>query len=272
MRKSPSAETYKFLYVKSGNECAFPNCSHPIFNDEGLYVAELCHIKAANSEGARFDKMQTDELRREPENLLFMCHRHHKETDNITQYTVEKLYEIKRNHESQYTETGRQLSKKMIDQIVFESSYYWTRQKEKEFMFDDLKMKTNFDFNESQLYKELMEGINLIYNYCETCSRSDSPEILENDLRKLFIEAGLDYGKVEIVPYYKNPFALRNWEYHNIGLPNLFTSLTMKLYQLRVRTFETLTHLNPENIEIKTELAKYRKEFEEIYENSYHFD
>jgi hypothetical protein len=65
---------------------------------------------------------------------------------------------------------------------------------------------------------------------------------------------------------------LRNWEYHNIGLPNLFTSLTMKLYQLRVRTFETLTHLNPENIEIKTELAKYRKEFEEIYENSYHFD
>jgi len=27
-RKSPSAEALKLLYVRSGNECAFPNCEH----------------------------------------------------------------------------------------------------------------------------------------------------------------------------------------------------------------------------------------------------
>ena len=80
MRKPPSAETYKLLYVRSGNECAFPGCNHPIFNDDGLYIAQLCHIKAANVGGQRYDENQTDEQRRAPENLLFMCHRHHKET------------------------------------------------------------------------------------------------------------------------------------------------------------------------------------------------
>jgi len=269
MRKTPSAETYKLLYVRSGNECAFPECNHPIFNDEGLYIAELCHIKAANKGGQRYDENQTDEHRRTPENLLFMCHRHHKETDYLKE---EKLFRIKRNHESRFTESGKQLSKEMLEQITKEAKYYWTRQKEKEFELDDLKMKTDFNYSESQLYNEILKGIDLIYNYCETCSLSDSSETLENDLKSLFKKTGLDYGKVEEVPYYENPFVSRNWEYHNIGLPNLFSNLKMKLFQLRVKTFETLIKLNPENKELKGELEKYRKEFEKHYDNSYHVD
>jgi hypothetical protein len=51
MRKSPSAETLKHLYVLSGNVCAYPDCNHPIFNDEGLYIAQLCHVHAAEKGG-----------------------------------------------------------------------------------------------------------------------------------------------------------------------------------------------------------------------------
>ncbi|GAB5564432.1 MAG: hypothetical protein Wins2KO_14950 [Winogradskyella sp.] len=269
MRKPPSAETYKLLYVRSGNECAFPGCNHPIFNDDGLYIAQLCHINAANEGGQRYDKNQTDEQRRAPENLLFMCHRHHKETDSFKE---DKLLEIKLNHESQFTESGRQLSKEMLEQISNESIYYWSRQKQKEFELDDLKMKTDFNFNESELYNEVLEGINLIYNYCETCSQSDNSETLENDLKNLFDKAGLDYSKIEKIPYFENPFVLRNWEYHNIGLPNLFSNLIMKLYQLRVKTFETLVKLNPQNKDLKLELEQYRTDFEKHYDKSYHVD
>lgn len=123
-RKSPSAETYKVLYARSGNVCAFPSCDHPIFNDNGLYIAQLCHIKAANEGGPRFDMSQTDEERRSSDNLLFMCHRHHKETDNIKEYTIEKLVEIKDKHEKQYTEEGRSASKKMIEQIEAEAELF----------------------------------------------------------------------------------------------------------------------------------------------------
>lgn len=269
MRKPPSAETYKLLYVRSGNECAFLDCNHPIFNDDGLYIAQLCHIKAANIGGQRYDEKQTDEQRRAPENLLFMCHRHHKETDLLEE---DKLFDIKINHESRFTESGKQLSKEMLEQISKESNYYWSRQKEKEFELDDLKMKTDFNFSESELYNEILEGINLIYNYCESCSQSDSSETLGNDLKKLFEKAGLDYIKIEQIPYYENPFVSRNWEYHNIGLPNLFSNLTMKLFQLRVKTFETLIKMEPKNKELKLELEQYRKEFEEHYDNSYHVD
>lgn len=269
MRKPPSAETYKLLYVRSGNECAFPGCNHPIFNDNGLYIAQLCHIKAANEGGQRYDENQTDEQRRAPENLLFMCHRHHKETDSFKE---EKLLEIKLNHESQFTESGKQLSKEMLEQVSKESNYYWSRLKEKKIELDELKMKTDFNFNESALYNEILKGIDLIYNYCETCSLSDSSETLENDLKCLFDKAGLDYSKIEKIPYYENPFVSRNWEYHNIGLPNLFSNLIMKLFQLRVKTFETLIKINPKNRELKLELEQYKKEFEKHYGTSYHVD
>lgn len=272
MRKAPSAETYKLLYVRSGNICAFPECSHPIFNDDGLYIAELCHINAANEGGQRYVPSQTDEQRRSAENLLFMCHRHHKETDNEDKFPTERILLIKKNHESQFKESTRQLNCEMIKQIDFETRYYWNRQKEKEFELDDLKMKTNFDFNESELYVKLIDGIELVYKYCKTCAKSDDTQTLEDDLKKLFAKAGLDYSKIEDIPYYENPFAIRNWEYHHIGLPNLFSNLTLKLFQLRVKTFETKVKLNPKNKELKTELELYRKEFEEIYDNSYHVD
>jgi len=269
MRKPPSAETYKLLYVRSGNECAFPNCNHPIFNDDGLYVAQLCHIMAANVGGQRYDKNQTNEQRRAPENLLFMCHRHHKETDSLKK---DKLFEIKQNHESQFTESGKKISNEMLEQISRESNYYWSRQKEKEFELDDLKMKTDFNFSESQLFNEIIKAIDLIYNYCNTCAESDSSETLEKDLKLLLKRAGLCYNEIEKIPYYENPFSQRNWEYHNLGLPNHFANITMKVFQLRVKTFENLLKLNPGNEELKRDLENYRKEFEEHYDNSYHHD
>lgn len=272
MRKSPSVETYKLLYVRSGNECAFPKCNHPIFNDEGLYIAQLCHIKAANKGGPRYDEFQNDDERRSIENLLFMCHRHHKETDNSEDYPVKVLTSIKTKHEQKYTEEGRRLSADMVNQIEYDSRYYWNRQKNKEFELDELKMKTNFDFNETELFKEMEEAISLIYNYCETCAISDDVSTLERDLRKLLEKAGLDYSKIEKIPYYENPFSRRNWEFHNIGLPNLFSNILMKLYQLRVKAFETAVKANPKNEELKFELERYKKEFEEIYDDSYHVD
>jgi len=53
-----------------------------------------------------------------------MCHRHHKETDDINKFTEEILYDIKRNHETQFTESGKQLSNEMIVQIPSKLKYY----------------------------------------------------------------------------------------------------------------------------------------------------
>lgn len=269
-RKPPSADTLKLLYVRSGNECAFPSCTHPIFNDEGLYIAQLCHIKGANEGGQRFDKNQTDEERRVPENLFFMCHRHHKETDVEEKYTVEKLIEIKTSHESRFTEAGREFSNNMIRQILYEASYFWNKQSAKTFELQDLKIERDFDLDIFDLLNELSEHIEIISNYCDLCANSDSSETLHKELNQLFEKAGLDYSKVRNIPYYENPFVNRNWEIHNIGRPNFFSHITLCLHQLKIKMADELLKNNVGNNYLKKKLEKFREEFDEAYDNTYY--
>ena len=84
-------EALRDLGIRSKNQCAFPGCDHLILNEKGEYIAELCHIEAAERGGPRFNPSQTDEERRSIENLIFLCHQHHKETDNEEIYTVDRL-------------------------------------------------------------------------------------------------------------------------------------------------------------------------------------
>lgn len=271
-RKSPSAESLKLLYVRSGNECAFPDCEHPIFNDKGLYIAQLCHIKAANKGGQRYDATQTDEERSAPENLLFMCHRHHKETDNEEEYSVEKLKKIKTNHELKFTEKGKEASKEMIRQVLFEINYFWKQQSIKTFELEDLKIERDFDKGILDLFAELNKHIETIRNYCDLCAESDSSELLRSDLKTLIEKVGLDLSIFDNVPYYENPFENRNWEMHNIGRPNFFSHISLCINQLKVKTVEELLKSNPENKELKVLLVEFRKEFESEYDNSYYVD
>lgn len=88
------------LSIASKNKCAFPGCDHPILNSIGDYIAELCHIEAAEAGGPRFNPRQSDQDRVSRDNLLFLCHAHHKETDNESVYTVARLRKIKLDHES----------------------------------------------------------------------------------------------------------------------------------------------------------------------------
>ena len=271
-RISPSAESLKLLYVRSGNECAFPDCDHPIFNDDGLYIAQLCHIKAANEGGQRYDENQTNDERRSPDNLLFMCHRHHKETDDENLYSVEKMTEIKTNHETRFTEKGKEASKNMIRQILFESNYFWKKQSTKLFDLSDLKIEREFDKEIFDLFSELEKHIQNIRSYCDLCAESDSSEILHSDLKKLFEKAGLDIEKLNSVPYYENPLENRNWEMHNIGRPNFFSHISLCLNQLKVKTAEELLKNDPENKLLIKLIEDFRKEFEEDYENAYYVD
>lgn len=271
-RKSPSAKTLKLLYVKSGNKCAFPDCDHPIFNDEGMYIAQLCHIKAAKKGGQRYDKDQTEEERSAPENLLFMCYRHHKETDDIEKYTVEKLIEIKTNHELKYTEKGREASKEMIRQILYDISYFWNKQSIKSFDLVDLKIEREFNKEALDLFSELNEHIDAIQNYCDLCAESDSAEVIRSDLKQIMNTIGIDISIFDSIPYYENPFANRNWEMHNIGRPNIFSHIALCISQLKVKFVEELLKGNPNDIKLITVLEEARKEFEMKYDNSYYVD
>jgi hypothetical protein len=114
-RLAPSAETLRQLYLLSGNECAFPECHEPIISLNGEYVAQICHIEAAKPGGERFNQAMNNEQRRAAANLMLMCYRHHVETNNVVAYPVERLREIKANHEFRYSEGVQRLIRSVVD-------------------------------------------------------------------------------------------------------------------------------------------------------------
>ncbi|MEZ8544796.1 hypothetical protein AB6C74_18245 [Vibrio splendidus] len=102
-RKAIDKDVLRELYMRSGNICAFPECNHPIMNSDGVYVAQMCHIEAASPKGQRYNKNQTDDERAGYDNLLLMCYRHHKETDDVQAFPVSKLKQIKKDHEAKFS-------------------------------------------------------------------------------------------------------------------------------------------------------------------------
>lgn len=96
----PTLPTLKALFARSKNRCAFPGCKVPLSEDTGTVTGEVCHIRAANFNGPRYDANQTDQARHAAANLVLMCGRHHKIIDTeTTEFTVARLEAIKHAHE-----------------------------------------------------------------------------------------------------------------------------------------------------------------------------
>ena len=115
-RLAPKLETLRRLFTLSGNLCAFPGCDHILVNNEGAFVAEVCHIEGAEAGGQRFNPAQTNEECRAFENLMLMCHRHHVETDDVNDYTVGRLNEMKRQHEYRFSGALEQMRASVSDE------------------------------------------------------------------------------------------------------------------------------------------------------------
>ena len=101
---APRTSTIRKLFALSSNRCAFPECQTAIVDrSTGTIVGEVCHIRAQNEGGPRFDAGQTSEERHSLENLVLMCGVHHTIIDaeeSLSRYTVGYLLQIKAEHEA----------------------------------------------------------------------------------------------------------------------------------------------------------------------------
>lgn len=100
----------KRLFAISKNECAYHNCEEKIVDEYGTVIGEICHIEAAEKGGERYNEFSDDEYRRSFDNLILLCSNHHKKTNNLKEYTVEKLKKIKAQHELQNRGSNYQVS------------------------------------------------------------------------------------------------------------------------------------------------------------------
>jgi len=101
--------TIKRLSTLSGNQCAAPDCTHPLIaRDNETIISKICHIVPASDDGPRADPslgMGVEELR-SFDNLILLCDECHSMIDNMDNehiYTVGVLTGWKKQHESTRT-------------------------------------------------------------------------------------------------------------------------------------------------------------------------
>ena len=102
----------KLLWGRSGNECAFPQCSQSLtMTPEGaeadsrsstpVVLGEEAHIVAAEDDGPRGDPSMPIGERNAYRNLILLCPTHHRliDKDNGIHYSVAELHKMKADHE-----------------------------------------------------------------------------------------------------------------------------------------------------------------------------
>lgn len=93
----------KLLFGKSGNICAFPGCHQDLIiflgrKNQEKVIANMCHIVGKSKSGPRGNNKKSN--KDIYENLILLCPTHHAIIDkDVSQYTENRLREIKKRHE-----------------------------------------------------------------------------------------------------------------------------------------------------------------------------
>jgi len=112
MSSSISSKQMKLLLQRSGDRCAFSNCSKLLSADasdldDAVILGEMAHIagekpgaKGKNNASARYNPDMTDEQRNSYGNLIYLCREHHRLIDEQENtFPVAVLLAMKVEHE-----------------------------------------------------------------------------------------------------------------------------------------------------------------------------
>jgi len=241
-RLSPRTQTVRELFSLSGNQCAFPGCVHELVNHNFQFVAQVCHIEAARKGGERFNTTLTGEDLRLPKNLLILCYAHHVETNDVSEYTVARMQEIKSAHEEQNSPLGFSVPKITLMDAVKQIDDYWRSVEIAntiEHSFEELKFEVESNVTYFEAMVSLRGSISGFAKCLQICGEAD--EILSSDLAKLLKRLSIDVSVLESFPYYENPFVDRNWELHNLGYPNWLKRIEINLLHIEILHYELLS-------------------------------
>lgn len=201
-RISPTATTLRELYILSGNRCAFPGCNHEIIDEKGTLVAELCHIEAAMPGGERFNPKMTNEERAQAANLLFLCHKHHKITDDVNEFSVTKMLKIKSQHERLFRNIMDDMLNTIEDvtkkQILIKSKHFRSINRTLNWNLDGLALKETV---------ELCNGKFEVLKQLDTNTRSVFSSIVERSEYK--------HRRIVLLSLIQQSLALADYEMKN---------------------------------------------------------
>lgn len=272
-RLTAKKDTVRNLFARSGNICAFPGCTAVLINSKGKFVGQICHIEAAVEGGERFNPKMTDEERRAELNLILLCYPHHIETNDVDEYTVEKMKDLKFEHEKVFGQKIYKIDESALYLIHEEMKSYWIkveehltlRNMEREYSLELETQSTFFDV------LNRLKGILLSFDdYHETWNDSDEklPEDFFNTISKL----GYDVSVAKNLLCHDNPFENRNWEMRNIGLHNMKTDLVINICHLEIKFLEEYLKTNQSDRKAKNRMEEVQLSLKSLVGTSGYVD
>ena len=85
-----------------------------MINQDGIFVGQVCHIEAAEPGGERYNPNLSPENRRAFPNLILMCYAHHAVTNDVQEYTVSRLKDMKTAHEARPAHIKHAVVKELV--------------------------------------------------------------------------------------------------------------------------------------------------------------
>ncbi len=179
-RLKPKEKTIKQLYAKSGNQCAFPDCTQQICMDgNSENISAVCHIEAAEEGGQRYNPKLSDEERRSYDNLIVLCPNHHKITDDVVQHPVEVLKKMKTDHEYKITQNMVEREPQIFFIIINALANVDWESKPQSESIESFSIEKKIKFNNIvrwrpyiDEYKEYQGKIDSVYNELECSGNS----------------------------------------------------------------------------------------------------
>ncbi len=268
-RLKPTMDVIRGLFARSGNQCAFPDCSHPLVNSKNMFVGQVCHIEAVLPGGQRYNADKSDEERRSYDNLLLLCYAHHIETNDEREWTADRMKAMKRNHEEQCYQSTFTIEESTLREVSDDIEAYWTEihrlNQEAHVAPPDVVVQIDSHASFDELVESCNSSLDGLSDHHDILRQSD--EKLNDDFCGLLRIKGIDPSLFDDIPYYRHPFENRNFLTHAMGLPNTLQRLRVDLILMEIKFLEKCLKSNSGNEEIRSRLLELRAQFAEIAQN-----
>lgn len=224
-----STNVYRSLLARSGNECAFPGCPNSLFDSNHKLISQLCHIEPIGEHEVRYNPYLTDEIVNGYDNLVFLCYKHHVETNDDKIFTVEAMKKLKYEHEKKFITNPYTVDMSHVFQIIRDIDEYWknvNKANNEEHILPDLKITINTQADYATLKNEVLKSIDSLENLMD---------IIKDDKQY--------------------------WEIFNLGIPNHLNKIRVLLDHKEIKYLEEVIKTTPQDLEIRARLDKLRRDF-----------
>lgn len=258
-------DVLRALFARSGNQCAFPGCTAALVNEKNQFIAQVCHIEGAATGGERFNTAQTDEQRRQYENLILLCYPHHIETDDVKTFSVERLREMKVAHEATFEKNSFKIDESLLYKISQEMQEYWLKVEDlhsNHHIVSDLAIAIDAKASYFDLMAQAKALLDDVLRFRDLVSKSD--DALYSDLLAVIESLGLPPSALVAHQDKVRPFQVRNWEVLNLGFTNSISILSVALTQMEIKYLEEYLKLNSHDTSAKEKMKSLKAEFEVI--------